>query len=272
MDDSLELPLSVSAHVQHDALLVLRADDLDARRGPWRREEDVAALGLLIDRLGHESAVAQNLRHRRNGSAGDVAPITSLAQLRHSAHIVFLWVAPTRAERIRRPGAPPPPLGPPDAAAEEEEDEACWTHATRHSALGLLKMGAKRLFLATPRGGGALKECAPLCCLDFYVLAGAQRQGVGRQLFAAMLEVLDARPEAIAYDRPSPKLRAFLAKHCGLRAEVTQTNHFVVFDAFFSARQPDLSGAAARPLTARSAAIAARGAAAAPRVVLRRPF
>lgn len=250
---SLELTLGVSAHVQHDALLVLRADDLDARRGPWRQPEDVAALGQLIDRLGYESAVSQGLRHRRNGGAGDVAPITSLAQLRHSGHIIFLWVTPTRTERIRRPAAPPPAAtssaesrrvdgvagllgGAAEAAAPAAAaDEALWVDVQRHSAVGLLKMGSKKLFLATPQGSGGLKECAPLCCLDFYVLSDFQRQGVGRQLFAAMLEVLDARPEAIAYDRPSAKLRGFLAKHFGLRADVPQTNNFVVFEAFFRA-------------------------------------
>jgi hypothetical protein len=37
-------------------------------------------------------------------------------------------------------------------------------------------MGAKRLFLSPPRQPGALRECVPLCCLDFYVLADAQRR------------------------------------------------------------------------------------------------
>ncbi|KAG8461462.1 hypothetical protein KFE25_001066 [Diacronema lutheri] len=289
---SLELPRGVSAHVQHDALLVLRADDLDAHRGPWRHEADTTALGIVLDRLGYESAAAQGLRHRRNGGAGDVATITSLAQLRHSGHIAFLWVVPTRTERIRRPGAPPPFIPPPPdprpagglfgvelaeadaaeradalAAAAAAAEAAMWTDVTRHEAVGLLKMGAKKLFLVHPRAGSALTECAPLCCLDFYVLDVMQRTGVGRQLFDAMLEVLGARAEAIAYDRPSPKLRAFLAKHFGLRAEVPQTNNFVVFEPFFrglvehgSARRASSEAAsvATRPLSARRGPTRAR--------------
>jgi GNAT superfamily N-acetyltransferase len=271
----LELPLGVSAHVQHDALLVLRADDLDAGRGPWRDPADAAAVGRLLDRLGYESAAAQGLRQRRavadHLGTGDVAPITSLALLRHSGHVVFLWVAPSRVERVRAPLAPQPAAGvslsptgdarrgggggtmaellnvtlaarPLAFDASAAEPPPC-VDATRHAALGLLKMGAKRLFLIPPRQPGPLRECTPLCCLDFYVLADAQRRGVGARLFAAMLEVLGARADGLAYDRPSPKLRAFLGKHYGLGAavEVPQTNHFVVFEPIFR------TGAAAGP-------------------------
>ncbi|KAJ1636098.1 touch receptor neuron protein Mec-17-domain-containing protein, partial [Pavlovales sp. CCMP2436] len=264
---NLELPLEVSAHVQHDALLVLRSEDLDASRGPWRVPADAAALGRILDRLGYESAVAQGLRHRRNGGAGDVAPITSAAQLKHSGHVALLWVIPSRTERVRLRGAAQP-ASPPrtgssaqygggyaggggrlggSAEAESEAalskeaamaaatvaEEAMWTDVTRYSAVGLLKMGSKHLFLATPRGGGHLKECTPMCCLDFYVLSDTQRQGVGRRLFEAMLEVTGARPDTLAYDRPSPKLRGFLRKHYGLANEVSQTNNFCVFEPFF---------------------------------------
>lgn len=42
-----------------------------------------------------------------------------------------------------------------------------------------------------------------------------------------------AEPARLAYDRPSPKLQAFLARHYGLRAFQPQNNNFVVFDRYF---------------------------------------
>ena len=38
----------------------------------------------------------------------------------------------------------------------------------------------------------------------------------------------------MAYDRPSPKLIAFLKKHYGLSKFIAQNNNFVVFDQYFS--------------------------------------
>jgi alpha-tubulin N-acetyltransferase 1 len=40
------------------------------------------------------------------------------------------------------------------------------------------------------------------------------------------------------YDRPSPKLIAFLAKHYSLRSYSPQTNNFVVFDDYFKKSAP----------------------------------
>lgn len=40
-------------------------------------------------------------------------------------------------------------------------------------------------------------------------------------------------PEKLAYDRPSPKLLGFLAKHYGLKGFSPQANNFVVFDKYF---------------------------------------
>lgn len=40
-------------------------------------------------------------------------------------------------------------------------------------------------------------------------------------------------PEKLAYDRPSPKLLGFLAKHYGLKGFSPQANNFVVFDRYF---------------------------------------
>ena len=44
-------------------------------------------------------------------------------------------------------------------------------------------------------------------------------------------EVVD--PRKLAYDRPSPKLKGFLAKYYGLKNHVPQNNNFVVFDDYY---------------------------------------
>lgn len=56
-----------------------------------------------------------------------------------------------------------------------------------------------------------------------------------------LLKTQQATPEQLAYDRPSPKLLAFLTKHYNLSAFVPQPNNFVVFDAFFDTKceQPE---------------------------------
>eukprot|EP01013_Petalomonas_cantuscygni_P015641 TRINITY_DN3251_c0_g1_i2.p2 TRINITY_DN3251_c0_g1~~TRINITY_DN3251_c0_g1_i2.p2 ORF type:complete len:195 (-),score=6.95 TRINITY_DN3251_c0_g1_i2:821-1405(-) len=95
----------------------------------------------------------------------------------------------------------------------------------------ILKMGTKRLFLATT--GAPLREYSPLCVLDFFVSTTEQRRGVGRALFDYMLAREAAAPQRLAYDRPSPKLCAFLAKHFSLAAPIHQTNRFMVFPPFF---------------------------------------
>lgn len=48
-----------------------------------------------------------------------------------------------------------------------------------------------------------------------------------------MLEAEGATADQVAYDRPSPKLLAFLHKHYGLANYVPQNNNFVVFEQYF---------------------------------------
>lgn len=99
--------------------------------------------------------------------------------------------------------------------------------------LGVLKTGDKNLFIH--RGGfGNPIEMEPRCVLDFYVHESAQRRGVGASLFAFFLRAENKHPARCAYDRPSTKLLAFLRKHHGLIKYQTQTNNFVVFDAYFA--------------------------------------
>jgi len=106
--------------------------------------------------------------------------------------------------------------------------------AHRNTVFGVLKVGPKRLFVAKGVDEG-LVEINPQCVLDFYVVEGHQRGGLGATLFRAMLAREGIRPEKFAYDRPSPKLLGFLRKHFGLVRFQAQSNNFVVFDAYFAA-------------------------------------
>jgi len=48
-----------------------------------------------------------------------------------------------------------------------------------------------------------------------------------------------ARPEKLAYDRPSFKMIAFLRKHYGLKDFLQQANNFVIFNEFFQESQTE---------------------------------
>lgn len=116
------------------------------------------------------------------------------------------------------------------------------------SVLGLLKVGPKRLFVAKGNTNG-LHEITPLCVLDFYVVEGHQRAGLGRKIFDAMLVHEGVSPEKLAYDSPSPKLLSFMKSHFGLAKFHPQSNHFVVYDAYFA----PTGSALPRPLAAAAA-------------------
>ncbi|EER02256.1 conserved hypothetical protein [Perkinsus marinus ATCC 50983] len=102
-----------------------------------------------------------------------------------------------------------------------------YLYLEKHAALGLLKVGPKRLFVANE--DSPLIEITPLCVLDFYVDESRQRCGIGLALFEGMLTHEKVEPRDIAYDRPSPKLLNFLGKHYGLYKYTPQANNFVVF-------------------------------------------
>ena len=116
--------------------------------------------------------------------------------------------------------------------AGREQDEV--TGMTHTRIVGGIKVGTKKLFVRTDQG--VLAEIEPLCCLDFYVHESAQRKGVGRLLFDHMLEAERVVPGGLAYDRPSPKLIEFLAKHYNLRNFLPQNNSFVVFNDYYRIR------------------------------------
>lgn len=80
-----------------------------------------------------------------------------------------------------------------------------------------------------------------------------------------MLAAERVQPAQLAYDRPSPKLLAFLRKHYALTAHVPQPNNFVVFDAYFTENWTRV------PLAGQPGAAAAVAAVAAAKAVHRRP-
>jgi len=97
--------------------------------------------------------------------------------------------------------------------------------------IGFLKIGVKKLFIRNEFA--SIKEISPMCLLDFYVHENVQRGGHGKALFEKMLQEEGIRPEKMGYDRPSPLLLSFLAKHYGLRKYVPQNNNYVVYSAYF---------------------------------------
>nr|XP_020502306.2 alpha-tubulin N-acetyltransferase 1 isoform X1 [Labrus bergylta] len=113
----------------------------------------------------------------------------------------------------------------------------------RGVVVGFLKVGYKKLFLLDRQG--AHIEAEPLCVLDFFISENVQRHGYGLELFDFMLQHKSLEPTLMAYDRPSPKLLSFLAKHHCLTQSVPQVNNFVVFEGFFQNR----SGSVCAPLT-----------------------
>ncbi|KXZ54642.1 hypothetical protein GPECTOR_4g708 [Gonium pectorale] len=134
-----------------------------------------------------------------------------------------------------------------------------YRQSTKTVILGGLKVGTKRLFVRT--ASADLREIEPVCVLDFYVHESCQRQGVGKALFEHFLSTEGWDPSCLAYDRPSPKLLAFLRKHYGLQEFVPQSNNFVVFNRYFELNPPAGSGSRAAGLTGR---LGSRGSLASP--------
>ena len=113
--------------------------------------------------------------------------------------------------------------------------------------VGILKTGDKNLFIARRNVSNNLSnapiEMEPRCVLDFYVHESAQRRGIGGALFDHFLRRENKNPARLAYDRPSEKLFAFLAKNFSLTKYQPQTNNFVVFDAYFAVKPRPASAA-----------------------------
>jgi alpha-tubulin N-acetyltransferase 1 len=147
----------------------------------------------------------------------------------------------------------------------QEEEQVVYLASRRGASggtvlVGLLKLGAKRLFVL-PARSATLVEVRPMCVLDFYVHETQQRSGWGRLLFHTALATEGLSAEALAYDRPSGKLLGFLRKHHGLESYVTQANAYVVFEPGFwlVAQHAQARAAALRNLGKKDDAPGARG-------------
>ena len=148
-----------------------------------------------LDDLGGRSGVAQQL----NG------PITTVEKLEASTHTALVCCSICTGTAYSNDGG--------------------------GRCVGFIKYGTKNLYFY--RKNGQIIQCSPLCLLDFYVDEAMQRSGIGLALFRQMMAVAGVPdPRAIAYDRPSPKLVAFLRKHFSLVSPDLQPNRYAIYDGF----------------------------------------
>eukprot|EP00701_Giardia_intestinalis_P000039 XP_001703863.1 Hypothetical protein GL50803_117393 [Giardia lamblia ATCC 50803] len=125
-------------------------------------------------------------------STGSPSLVTSLAFIRDSHHFLFLAV---------------------------DEDQC----------LGILKGGIKHLFMLDSQS--ETREMDAMCCLDFYTHETVQRRGIGTRLFRAMGLHTHISAQGWVFDRPSPKLLAFLSKVYDMHDFKAQPNNFLMLDA-----------------------------------------
>eukprot|EP00929_Paragymnodinium_shiwhaense_P078361 TRINITY_DN40608_c0_g1_i1.p1 TRINITY_DN40608_c0_g1~~TRINITY_DN40608_c0_g1_i1.p1 ORF type:complete len:462 (+),score=100.01 TRINITY_DN40608_c0_g1_i1:75-1460(+) len=104
--------------------------------------------------------------------------------------------------------------------------------------------------------GQNLQKMSPSALLDFYVVGGFQRRGLGRMLLEATLkqEAIE-HPARLAYSRVSQGILDFLRKHYALDKS-RQVTSYTLFDEFFEETLPvmrtmeTLPGPGAGPLKA----------------------
>ena len=81
----------------------------------------------------------------------------------------------------------------------------------RNNFISMWALCAEVFFIiCVQKKDGKVVERNTLSVLDFYVSEPHQRHGIGAALFSSMLCTTGAEPAKLAYDRPSPKLSAFL--------------------------------------------------------------
>ena len=85
----------------------------------------------------------------------------------------------------------------------------------QNKCLGIHKVGMKHLFQYD--SDGQAHELDAFCCLDFYVHESQQRKGLGRLLFAVAESLIGIPANYWGFDKPSPKLFAFLEKYYGMK-------------------------------------------------------
>jgi len=197
--------------------------------GCWAPVRPIAAMEFPFDLLalvgapqGHDGPCVGYVDERALSSSSRGTLATVLEEMGHASAV---------AQGLRKPVTFGSNLG----------DQRVYLLVDGHVALGLLKVGRKRLFVAAaPARSGfadvqdAFTEIEPVCALDFYVHERCQRNGLGKQLFEAMLLRERVVPAELGYDRPSPKLMGFLKSHYGLHKHQPQSNNFVVFENYFN--------------------------------------
>eukprot|EP00768_Dysnectes_brevis_P005512 gnl/Dysnectes_brevis/4011_a5233_765.p1 GENE.gnl/Dysnectes_brevis/4011_a5233_765~~gnl/Dysnectes_brevis/4011_a5233_765.p1 ORF type:complete len:331 (+),score=22.21 gnl/Dysnectes_brevis/4011_a5233_765:71-994(+) len=105
-------------------------------------------------------------------------------------------------------------------------DQRLYVAIKGSKCLGILKVGSKHLFMHD--SVGRVHELDAQCILDFYVHETCQRRGIGMKLVSCMADNESRDPSVMAFDRPSSKLRGFLAKHLRLSAFTQQVNGFLM--------------------------------------------
>ena len=245
--------------------------------------DEQRALTALVDEAGVRSARAQQLPNAITSVVRPRAPsrlpfvllvrdARCLTQTRSLRHASTPFIRPPRLTRH------PPPLDRSQDRLTHEQrlylfcDASTSPRGGPSVLLGILKVGCKNLFV-TRFDDDRVVEIEPCCVLDFYVHEAAQRGGIGGELFHHFLAAETQVPARLAYDRPSPKLLAFLAKRFHLRAHKPQNNNYVVFRDYWRVgpRPASAAKAAMKEMGGRGGlAAAARAKAAAARARRRR--
>ena len=241
--------------------------------------DEQRALTALVDEAGVRSARAQQLPNAITSVVRPRAPsrlpfvllvrdARCLTQTRSLRHASTPFIRPPRLTRH------PPPLDRSQDRLTHEQrlylfcDASTSPRGGPSVLLGILKVGCKNLFV-TRFDDDRVVEIEPCCVLDFYVHEAAQRGGIGGELFHHFLAAETQVPARLAYDRPSPKLLAFLAKRFHLRARKPQNNNYVVFRDYWrvgprpasaaKAAMKEMGGRGGLAAAARAKAAAARG-------------
>lgn len=153
---------------------------------------DQALRGMPPARLKRVEAVLDGMGRGSQAAQGLPAPVTSLAYIRDAHHFLLLAI----------------------------DGDRC---------LGILKGGVKHLFMLDSEH--ETHEMDATCCLDFYTHESARRRGIGTRLFRAMEHHTRIAAPGWAFDRPSPRLLAFLAGVYGMQGFRAQSNNFLMLDA-----------------------------------------
>uniref|UniRef100_U5ELP6 Alpha-tubulin N-acetyltransferase n=1 Tax=Corethrella appendiculata TaxID=1370023 RepID=U5ELP6_9DIPT len=162
-----------------------------------------------LDATAQISEIINYIGQLSAAAQGLTNPVTTSQKLRNSDHSIYLLFEPNDKNGL---------------------------------VVGYLKIGKKSLYVFDQNG--ETQNVAAPCLLDFYIHESRQRTGLGLILFQYMLDNEGIRPEELAIDRPSEKLLGFLQKHYGLYKKIPQMNNFVVYEGFFTGKQPatDING------------------------------